>query len=367
MKKAGIIILSLIIVGAILYSFYMLWKQSQPDPVVYEILEAKYADLERNTVFIGKIAPEKEVPIKARVGGVIREIYKKEGDYVEEEEAIALISIIVNMDSLNSAQASAERAAIEYQKQQAFYERNQHLYSNAVISDEEMEKITADFESAESTKASSDEYLNIQRYGYPNSGKRSGNVLILSTASGMILNMPVIKGNTIIPVNILNPGTTIATVGNPHKMIFKTNVDEMEIDKLYVGMPVKLFPRVDKTTSLEGEISYISQINSNETGAAFYEVEASVRIPDSVKIRTNTSANAQVTLAAKQHVLTIPESAVSFENDSTFVYLYHKKMFGQSFERRHVELGLSDKINVEVLSGLKESEKVRGNRIIVRK
>lgn len=365
MRKIGNILLLLLISGIFLYSGFLLWKKYQPAPIQYEIVESGYGNLERLTVFTGRIVPNEEVEIKAFISGVLKEIYISEGDYVNKGDVIARLEVIPDIKSISAAQAAVNNAAIVLDEQKKIYERNKLLHSKSVISDSEMEKINASYQIANQSFSNAEENLNIIKHGY-NQRTQTGNIQVRSTISGIVLTIPTKKASVIVPANILNKGTTIASIGDIRTSEFVFDVDEMEIDHLYINMPIKLTLGVDNSIKIDGNINNISFVGKEVKGTTFYEVKASIHVPENVLIPTRSSASAEISIAKKENVILVPESTISFENDSTFVYLVEKGFLKKYiFTKQYVELGLSDKINVEVLSGIEKANiQIRGNQIV---
>lgn len=366
MQKTRNILLIIVIAAIIIYSGFLLWRKSQPEPVRYELVKSSFGDVERIAVFTGRIVPSDEVEIKPYIGGILNEIYVSEGDFVRKGDTIAQIEVISDVEKMVSAQSLVNEATIEADEQRQIYDRNKYLYAEGAISTAEMQKVEAAHRNAQNRLSTAEENLNIIKHGY-NRTSGAGNILVRSTISGLIITLPQVKGTIVIPTNILNKGTTIATVGDIYTSEFVFNVDETEIDRLYPDMPLRITFGVNDSLSIDGRIKSISLLGMEKRGAAFYEVKSSMNVPENVFIPVRSSAKAEISMAKKENVLLVPESAISFENDSTFVYLAEKKLFDYSFTKKHVELGLSDKLNVEVLSELEDNTNLRGNRLASKK
>ena len=110
---------------------------------------------------------------------------------------------------------------------------------------------------------------------------------------------------------------------------------------------------------LQAVLEYISPKGSEEAGAVMFEMKAAVKVPENVFVRAGYSANAEIVMSKAEKVLTIPESCVEFSNDSAFVQILTVES-PQTFERKHIEVGMSDGMKIEVKNGLKLKDKVRG-------
>lgn len=354
------VLIGLILVG----TFYMLWQKSQPKNVVYEIVTVETGDIENLSVATGSVSPRDEILIKPQISGIISEVLKEAGDYVKEGDIIATVKVVPELSSLNSAESRVRLGQISLTQVRAEYDRQKQLFARGVIAREEMDKAEADFQKAKEELSNSQESLEIVKTGISKSTAKYSNTQIRSTIDGMILDVPVKMGNSVIQANTFNDGTTIATVANMNDMIFIGKIDETEVGRVHTGMPIKLSIGAIEKQTFEANLEYISPKGKEENGAILFEIKAAARIPDTVLVRAGYSANAEIALAKASSVLVIPESTITFSNDSAFVYvLKNEKAEKQEFEKKHITIGLSDGIKAEVKSGLKKGEKIRGNEV----
>lgn len=354
------VLIGLILVG----TFYMLWQKSQPKNVVYEIVTVETGDIENLSVATGSVSPRDEILIKPQISGIISEVLKEAGDYVKEGDIIATVKVVPELSSLNSAESRVRLGQISLTQVRAEYDRQKQLFARGVIAREEMDKAEADFQKAKEELSNSQESLEIVKTGISKSTAKYSNTQIRSTIDGMILDVPVKMGNSVIQANTFNDGTTIATVANMNDMIFIGKIDETEVGRVHTGMPIKLSIGAIERQTFEANLEYIAPKGTEENGAILFEIKAAARIPDTVLVRAGYSANAEIALARASSVLVIPESTITFSNDSAFVYvLKNDKAEKQEFEKKHITIGLSDGIKAEVKSGLKKGEKIRGNEV----
>ena len=188
--------------------------------------------------------------------------------------------------------------------------------------------------------------------------------MIRSTISGVILDIPVKVGNSVILSNTFNDGTTIASVANMNDLIFRGNIDETEVGQLVNDMPMKITVGALQDLKFDAALEYVSPKAVESNGANQFEIKAAVKLSEGGKIRSGYSANAEIVLARADKVLTIPESAIEFSGDSTFVYVIKGDGKQKEYDRRHVETGLSDGVNIEIKKGLTAKDKVRGPEVI---
>ena len=211
----------------------------------------------------------------------------------------------------------------------------------------------------EEVRAANDN-LQVVRDGVSAQNANTSSTLIRSTISGLILDVPVKVGNTVILSNTFNDGTTIASVANMGDLIFRGNVDETEVGQIIVGMPMKITIGAMEGEKLTASLEYISPKAVENNGANQFEIKAAVQGTSGTKIRSGYSANAEIVLKEAKGVLTVPESAIEFEGTDTYVYVVGGTDDNKTYTRRKVVTGLSDGLNIQIKSGLKKNEKVRG-------
>ncbi|NDW19041.1 efflux RND transporter periplasmic adaptor subunit [Dysgonomonas sp. 216] len=364
MKKFFKILALVLVAIIVLYTFYWLWQKSQPQEVVYEITTVDTGNVQNTSVATGKVSPRDEILIKPQISGIISEVLKEAGDIVKNGDIIATVKVIPEMSQLNSAESRVRVAKINYNQVKAEYDRQKQLFGNGVIAKEEMDKAEADFKKADEEVQNSQDNLDIVKNGMSKATAQFSNTQIRSTIDGMVLDVPIKAGNSVIQANTFNDGTTIATVANMNDMIFIGKIDETEVGRIHVGMPITLSVGAIENKKFDAVLEYISPKGVEENGAILFEIKAAANVPDSVVIRAGYSANAEIVLARSENVLTIPESAVTFSKDSAFVYVLKDTISQpQQFEKTLIKIGLSDGINVEVKSGIEKGMKIRGNEI----
>ena len=347
----------------ILGTFVYLFKRSQPKEIQYQELKPAMGSISKSTVVTGKIQPRDEVNVKPQINGIISELYKEAGQTVQQNEVIAKLKVIPDMSQLSSAQSRVRLAEVNLKQAQTNYDREKALYDKQLVSAEEYEKVRQALQQAKEEQAIAKETLEIVRDGVSSSNKSGSTTLIRSTISGLILDVPVKVGNSVTMSNTFNDGTTIATVANMNDLIFDGNIDETEVGRLHVGLPVRITVGALQDVHFDAALEYISPKATESGGTNLFEIKASVSVPDSITIRSGYSANAEIVLQQVKDVLTLPESAIQYEGEQTYVFVLE----GADYVRRDVVTGLSDGVNIEIKEGLKEGETVRGPQIITGK
>ena len=361
MKK---IIVACVVALVFIGTFVFLWFKSQPQPVEYDEFKATIGDVRKSTVLTGKIEPRNEVNVKPQISGIITEITKEAGQTVQAGEVIAKVKVIPDMAQLSSAQSRLRLAEINLKQALTDHEREKVLYDKGLVSADEYDKVRQTMQQAREEKAAAEDNLEVVRDGVSRSNASASSTLIRSTITGVILDIPVKVGNSVILSNTFNDGTTIATVANMGDLIFRGNIDETEVGQVSADMSMKITIGALQNLKFEAHLEYISPKAIENNGANQFEIKAAVKVAEKNNIRSGYSANAEIVLAEAKHVLTVPESAIVFEGTKTFVYVANGSGKDKTYERRSVVTGLSDGVNIEIKSGLKVNEVVRGPKKI---
>lgn len=367
MRKYMKFLFAAILIGALVWTFVFLWQKSRPEKVTYEIIEVGKGSIEKKTVATGKLEPRDEVLIKSQISGIVAEVYKVAGEKVKAGDVLAKVQVIPEMGTLNTAQSRVKLAKINNDQAKSEFERLEGLYKSGVVAKEEFEKMQTELKRSEEEMQNAQDNLEIVKDGIAKSSAQFSNTQIRSTITGMILDVPVKVGNSVIPSNNFNEGTTIASIADMGDMIFKGKIDETEVGRIKEGMPLQLTVGALQDKEFAAVLEYIAPKGTEENGAILFEIKAAARIPDSVFVRAGYSANGEIILDSRKDILTVPESVIEFQNDSTFVYVVLEEKPDQVFEKRFVKTGLSDGIRIEISDGLTLTDKIRGNKILVEK
>lgn len=361
MKKVTSKIILAIVALLVIGTFVFLYKNSKKKPVEYEDLTASITDIRRVAVVNGQITPRNEVNIKPQINGIIAELYKEAGQEVQENEVIAKLKVIPEMSSLSSAQSRVRLAELNLEQEQTNFNREKQLYDQHLVSAEEYDKARQALDQAKEERSAAQDALEVIRDGVSKSNAKSSSTLVRSTITGLILDVPVKVGNSVIQANTMNDGTTVATIANMSDLIFDGNIDEVEVGNLREGMEITIRIGALQNYSFEAVLEYISPKAVEKNGAKQFEIKAAVKVPDDgTMIRSGYSANAEVALNEALQVVALPESAIEFDGDKTYVYVKN----GESYDKKEVEVGLGDGVNIEIKSGIEEGDVVRGNQKI---
>ncbi len=356
MKKILLVLFVLGLLSTFAGTFYYLYAKSEEPPVVYQTATPEVATIIQKTVATGSVVPRKEVEIKPQISGIVDRLYVEPGDAVSQGDLIAKIVVIPNMLNLNNAENRVDLARIRLEDAALDLDRNRKLVDEGTISRSEFQKVEISHQNARQELAGAIDQLEIVRKGSTAESASSSNTLVRATISGMVLEVPLEAGASVIEANTFNDGTTIATVADMDDMIFEGQVDESEVGKIRGGMDLLLTVGAIEGETFGATLEHIAPKGVEEDGAIQFEIRAALLKRDDVLIRANYSATADVVLARADDVMAIDESLLQFDGDDTFVEV---ETSPQAFERRDVEVGLSDGISIEVVSGLSADDKIK--------
>ena len=360
MKKYGKVLVFMAFVLVLVAIFVFLYRQTKPEEIIYEKVSPAVKDIDKMTVVTGKIVPRDEINVKPQISGIITEVFKEPGESVKEGEVIAKVKVIPEMSSLSSAQSRVRLSEINLNQAQVNLDREQELYDKFLISREEYEKVLQARDQAKAEYDAAVDALEVIRDGVSSSNASSSSTLIRSTISGLVLDVPVKVGNSVILSNTFNDGTTIAVVADMNDLIFDGKIDETEVGRLKEGMPMTITVGALRNLSFEAVLEYISPKANENNGTNEFQIKAAVTIPSDVKIRSGYSANARIVLERAEGVLTIPESTLEFAGDTVYVNVLGDD---DEYHRRDISTGISDGIDIEVKSGITKDDILKGNRI----
>lgn len=358
-KIVKYILIGVLVLGALWAALFFI-KSNSKSAVTYETQQPFITDIEKKTVATGKVIPQDEVEIKPQISGIIDKILLEEGVKVNAGDLIAVIKVVPNEQALYQAQGRVRNAELALNNARIEYERSKTLYDKGVVSNQDFINQKLAFEQGEQELKNANADYQIIRRGSIG-GSTAANTDIRATVSGTVLEIPVKAGDQVIQANNFNDGTTIATIADLSKMIFEGKVDEGEVGKLAVGTPLKITLGALEGTELDAKLRFIAPKGIEEAGAVQFKIEGDVEVSQDVFIRAGYSANASIVLEKKNDILVIPEALLQFDasTNKPYVELAVGAEADQKFERKDIEIGISDGVNVEILSGLTEEDRVK--------
>ncbi len=348
----------LVVLGLFGYTLWHLYEKSQEEPIVFETEKAVVTDIIKKTVATGTISPKKEVAVKARVSGIIEKVFVEEGQTVKKGDAIAKVKIVPDMVSLNNAQNRVRMAQLAVQDAEQNFERQQTLLNQGVIAEADFQPFQTELKNAHQELLAAEGNLELIKEGALKNQGTTSNTTIRATSTGMVLEVPLKEGNSVIESNTFNEGTTVATIADMGEMLFEGKVDESEVGKVKEGMNLLITIGALEGITFNAKLEHISPKGVEENGAIQFKIKAQVELQEDSFVRAGYSANADIVLDRKDQVMAIPEALLIFDpqSDSVFVEV---ETAPQKFEKKQVELGLSDGIMVEVLAGVDTTDSIK--------
>lgn len=358
-KITKYVLIGVLALGALWAAAFFV-KSNSKSAITYEVQKPFIANIEKKTVATGKVIPEDEVEIKPQITGIIDKIFLEEGAEVKAGDLIATIKVVPNEQTLNQASGRVRTAQLALGNTKIEYDRNKTLFDKGVISSQDFNTLKLQYDQAQQELQNAQSDYQIIRVGSAG-GSSVANTNVRATVGGTILEIPVKEGDQVIQSNTMNDGTTVATIADLSNMIFEGKVDEGEVGKLKVGTPLKISLGAAEGEELNAKLRFIAPKGIEETGAVQFKIEGDVEENDGIFIRAGYSANASMVLERRDSVLVIPEALLQFDKvtDKPYVELATGKVEDQKFERKDIEIGISDGVNVEIISGLTENDNVK--------
>ena len=275
----------------------------------------------------------------------------------EKLDLLAKIKVVPNEQTLNSAEGRVENSRILLNNAKREFNRNKILFSKGIISEQEYSNYELQYNQSIQELKNAESDLQIIKLG-SSDGSSVTNTNVRATVTGTILEIPVKKGDQVIQPNTFNQGSTIATIADLNIMIFEGKVDEGEVSKLKEGMSLTINLAAIENKTYPATLKFIAPKGVEEAGAVQFKIEAEVLLDTEYFIRAGYSANASIITAKKENVSSLNESVIQYdlETKEPFVEI---EVEVQEFEKRDIILGLSDGINVEVLSGINNDDKIK--------
>jgi HlyD family secretion protein len=344
-------VIAVVFIGTLVF----LYNKSNQAPVVHEVDSPVRMTIIRKTVATGKVIPRREIEVKAQVSGVVEKLYIEPGQTIKKGNIIARIALRPNMINVNTAEAQLLSAKINLQNQSADLERYEKLRAQKVISESEYNQFVTNHNLQKEAVTSAENALLLLRTGATKDSDKVSN-MIPATIDGTVLDVPNKEGAFIVETSTFQSGTTVATLADMNDMIFEGLVDESEVGKLREGMELVLNIGALEGKPFSATLEYIAPKGVTDQGAIKFTIRAAVQLDKELFLRSNYSANADIVLDKRENVLAINEGNLIIENGATFVEVERAP---QQFEKREIKTGLSDGINIEVVEGLSEGEKIK--------
>lgn len=349
-------LIAFILFGVLFAAAYFI-KSNSTASITYETQTALITSIEKKTVATGKVIPEDEVEVKPQVQGILESLFVEEGDFVQEGQLLAKIKVVADEGQLNSAKGRLANTKIVLKNSEIEYKRNKALFEKEIISQQEFQTAELNYNRAKQDVNNAQSDYEIIKLGSAG-GSASANTNVRATVSGTVLELPVKEGGQVIASNAFNAGTTVAIVADLKKMIFEGKVDEAEVGKMQIGMPLDVSLAAIQDKTFDAKLKFIAPKGNEEQGAVQFKIEGDVTLDDDFFVRAGYSANAALILERKDSILALPEALLQFDKTTEQAYV-EIQVGEQKFERKDIEIGISDGINVEVISGVTLEDKIK--------
>lgn len=357
MKRVLSLLAILLVLAAFAGTFYYLWNKSKDVPVVYKTESPVVADIVKKAVATGSVVPRKEVAIKPQISGIVEQLFVEPGQMVKAGEVLARIRVVPNMGAESAAENRLKTAEISLANAQLDFDRNKHLSDEGIVAKSAYQQFQLALDLAKQEREAAIDNLQIVREGASKKLASTSTTQVRATVAGMVLEVPIEIGNSVIEANTFNDGTTMATIADMAEMIFEGKVDESEVGKLQIGMELLLTVAAIDGKQFTAKLEHIAPKGVELDGAIQFEIRAAISLAEGFFLRANYSANADIVLDKRTQVLAISESLLQFdENQQPFVEV---ETGPQQFEKRPIKIGLSDGITIEVLEGIAATDKIK--------
>ena len=355
-KIVRYLLIAFILFGVLFAAAYFI-KSNSTASITYETQTALITSIEKKTVATGKVIPEDEVEVKPQVQGILESLFVEEGDFVSEGQLLAKIKVVADEGQLNGAKGRLANAKIVLKNAEIEYKRNKVLFDKEIISQQEFQSAELNYNRAKQDVNNAQSDFEIIKLGSAG-GSASANTNVRATVSGTVLELPVKEGGQVIASNAFNAGTTIAIIADLKKMIFEGKVDEAEVGKMQIGMPLSVSLGAIQDKTFDAKLKFIAPKGNEEQGAVQFKIEGDVTLDDNFFVRAGYSANASLVLERKDSILALPEALLQFDKSTEQAYI-EIEVGEQKFERKDIEIGISDGINVEIISGVTLEDKIK--------
>jgi HlyD family secretion protein len=350
MKKWIFRAISLVLLLTFFYFLFACGKKK----VETKLVAAARGDIQEKALAVGTIEPEKEIKVKSIIPGIVAEVLFKVGDAVKEGAPLFKISPNPTPLEYVEARRSMELAEVTMRKLKSDWGRQLELFKSNLVSQSEMDATEGAYREAELRFKTSGERLELLEKGRIRMTNRDINSLINSPISGIVLSQSVFQGDPVVPLTNFQPGTELCSLADMSSLLFKGTVDEIDVGKITDGMPTEILIGALPDARIPGRVDRIFPKAKKEGNATLFDIWILIDATAATTLRAGFSATASILIRERKQVVLIPERLVLFEDGKKFVEVPE----GETVKKVEIRTGLSDGLNIEVLEGLKEGDKV---------
>ena len=363
MAKLLKILLGLVLLAGAATGVYAYSRGGKKADGGMKLVDAHTGAITEKAVAVGQIQPRQKFSVKSKISGIVRVCRVQVGDKVRAGDPLFEIGPDPTPLELTEVDRAVESANATFQRAQLDFERAQEMFRQGITPKSDVDQKRESFELAKVARNKAEQDRDLTRKGSLAKTATTGlESIIRAPAAGTILTRLVNPGDPVVPLTSYQPGTELATVADMSDLIFKGTVDEIDVGKLHAGLPARIKVGALPTDVVTGHVSRIAPQAQQKEGATLFDVEIELDANPKITLRAGYSANADLVIREKKDILTIPERLVLWEDGGkkSFVEVPDEKAGGSKLEPKKVEvkLGISDGMNVEVVSGLARGDKV---------
>jgi HlyD family secretion protein len=352
-KKIVISTAALVVIGGASLLFFG-GKKSSSDSELPRVKVVRGTIIDK-ALAVGTIEPENEISVKSKVSGVVRRIFTDVGVYVKIGEPLLEVKPDPTPLELADAKRQLQLTEVDLDNLKKERVRQQSLFKSKLISDKEYEDFEKRYDESELRLKIATEKLALMESGKIKIGDTQIESIVKAPISGFVLNRTIEVGDPVTPLTSYQEGTVLMKMANMERLLFKGTVDEIDVGKMKEGMDVEIKIGALPNDTVRGVLRKIWLKAEKKDNATVFPIEILIPGGKNSVLRAGYSANASIIIQKKANVLTIPERTVTFSNDSAFVKV---SLGPNKDEQRYIKTGLSDAINIEVVSGLNEGDEV---------
>lgn len=350
MKK---LIIAIVLLAAIAGGGWWLVKTGKLGGPAHEeipprlLTKAEKRDIDFSVEVAGDVAPSFQLDVKSEVSGKIKAVHVEAGDTVKSGDLLAEIDDRDLMTEKQSVLSEIDGAKLEMEKDKRNYERSKELFDAKLVSREQFDNLTSEFDISQNNLIRAQRKLETTE-------EKLRKTKIVSPIDGTVLTLPVIEGQVVVAAASVNSGTTLMTVANLEKLLVQTHVNQVDVAKLKVELPVKLKVDSLKDVTMNGKISFIAPVATVKNSVKGFDIEATIENPNA-RLRPGMTVNLNIPIAKADSAVSVPVSAI-FRGDGNKKVVYVRK--GEATEKREVRIGVTNFDFVEIKDGVQEGEVV---------
>jgi HlyD family secretion protein len=357
MSRLGKVLVVLIVLALGSVAVYAVARNGKKKEGGLKEVEVTSGTIVEKAVAVGQIQPRQKFQVKSKISGIVRRALVQVGDTVKAGDPLFEIAPDPTPLEVTEVDRRVESAEASFRRAEGDYKRAMELSRGGVLPKSEAEQKKEAFELATIALNKARQDRELTRRGRLTSGGQES--IIRAPAAGTVLTRAVNEGDPIVPLTSYQPGTEMATIADMSDLIFKGTVDEIDVGKLSGKMQARIKVGALPTDVVTGRVQRIAPQAQQKEGATLFDVEIELDPNQKITLRAGYSANADVIIREKKDVLVVPERLVTFEDGGkkTFVEVPGADAKAEP-KKVEVKTGISDGLNVEIVSGLSKGAKV---------